>query len=432
MPDQAAAVDSQSTRGLGPVRPAERVEILDILRGWALFGVLLCNMRWFSGVWPDFYVWNDPVNLSAAVLIDYLANDKFYTLFSFLFGLGFALQLSRADARGKPFIGLYVRRLIVLLLIGLVHTYLAWWNEALHVYALLGFALLLFRRRSNRTVLILATIFLIAIPASYHTIEFARPEDPEREALASREFIASATEYWAGEESYTWHVTRASATQWVAFRAKGWIQGGVEYHTIPYYNFLWFPPILGLFLLGLYVGRRRILDNVEANRKLIRRTMWVGLALGLPCTMATLVLRVQGGAAWRSELLAELTWIVGAPALTFFYAGLIALLAQRKRWHRLLAPLGAAGRTALTGYVMQTVVCVLLFYGFGLGLFGRVGPAGVVVVTLLVFTAQVFVSIWWLRYFRFGPLEWLWRSLTYGRMQPFRVERRGITAEAVA
>jgi uncharacterized protein len=206
----------------------------------------------------------------------------------------------------------------------------------------------------------------------------------------------------------------------------------VEYHTIAYYNFLWFPPILGFFLLGLYVGRRRILENVEANTILIRRIMWLGLALGVSCTLATLVLRVQGGPAWGTQLLAELTWIVGAPALTFFYAGVIVLLARRERWHRLLAPLGAAGRTALTGYVAQTVVCVLLFYGFGLGLFGRVGPAGVVVLTVLVFAGQVFVSIWWLRYFRFGPLEWLWRSLTYRRMQPFRVGQAGIRAEAVS
>ena len=135
---------------------------------------------------------------------------------------------------------------------------------------------------------------------------------------------------------------------------------------------------------------------------------------------------------WRAWVLPQLTWILGAPALTFFHAALITLLAQRAGWHRLLRPLAAPGRMALTGYVAQSVVAVLLFYGFGFGWFGKVHPAAMVVLTVVIFGIQVLLSNWWLRRFRFGPLEWVWRTLTYMRIQPLRVRPAAVAASVPA
>ena len=409
----------------GPVSIGERIEILDVLRGWALFGVFLCNMRWFSGYADDADLWTTAVDRLAILLVDYAADDKFYTLFSFLFGLGFALQIIRAQARNAPFVRVYARRLIVLFLIGLAHVCVwGWWDEALHVYAALGFALLLLRRAPNRVVLTLAALFLLVVPALYFSAEAAsplRPGDPETAAADARGRVEWNSEAWAREEARVWHATRATVGELAAYRARTWLPRGMAENTLPYVYFAWYSPILGLFFLGLFVGRRRILDDATTHRKFIRRTLWWGLAIGLPGTLAALTLRLTGGPVPHPELVANLIWLIAAPALTFFYAALIVLLWQSSHWRRLLAPLAAAGRTALSGYVGQSVVALLIFSGFGLGWYGRTPPTIVVGLTVLLFSGQVLLCNLWLRRFRFGPLEWLWRSLTYARVQPMRV-----------
>jgi len=420
-----AADTPQHTSEFGPVRSAERIEILDVLRGWALFGVFLCNMRWFSGYGDDRDLWTNAVDRLAILLVDYAADDKFYTLFSFLFGLGFALQIIRAQARNAPFVRVYARRLIVLFLIGLAHVCVwGWWGEALHIYAALGFALLLLRRAPNRVVLTLAALFLLVVPALYFSVEAAsplRPEDPETAAADTREMVRRNSEAWARGEAEVWHATRATVGEAAAYRARTWLPRGIAENTQPYTYFAWYSPILGLFFLGLCVGRRRILDDATTHRKFIHYTMWWGLAIGLSGTLAALALRLLGGPVPQPELVANLIWILAAPALTFFHAALIVLLWQSGHWRRLLAPLAAVGRTALSGYVGQSVVALLIFYGFGLGWFGRTPPTVAVALTVLLFTGQVLLCNLWLRRFRFGPLEWLWRSLTYARVQPMRV-----------
>ncbi len=408
----------------GPVRIGERIEILDVLRGWALFGVFLCNMRWFSGYADDRDLWTNSVDKLAILLVDYAADDKFYTLFSFLFGLGFALQIIRAQARNAPFVRVYARRLIVLFLIGLAHVCVyRFWHEALHIYAALGFALLLLRRASNRVVLTLAALFLLFVPALYFSVEAARelrPGNPETAAADTRDMVRRNSEAWARGEAEVWHVTRATVGEFAAYRARTWLSSGIAENTQPFTYFAWYSPILGLFLLGLYVGRRRILEDTTAHRKFIRRTMLWGLAIGLPGTLAGLTLRLVGGPV-AQPLLVYLVYFIAAPALTFFYAALIVLLWQSGHWRRLLAPLAAAGRTALSGYVGQSVVALLIFSGFGLGWYGRTPPTVVVNLTVLLFLGQLLLCNLWLRRFRFGPLEWLWRSLTYARLQPMRV-----------
>jgi uncharacterized protein len=413
----------QRTSEFGPVRLAERIEILDILRGWALFGVFLCNMRWFSGYSDDADLWTNAVDKLAVLLVDYAADDKFYSLFSFLFGLGFALQIVRAQARNAPFVRVYARRLLVLFLIGLAHVCMFGWGDALHIYAALGFALLLLRRAPNRVVLTLAVLFLLVVPALYFSAEAAsplRPEDPETAVADLREAVRWNSEAWAREEADVWHATRATVGEFAAHRVHTWLPSGIAENAQPFTYFAWYSPILGFFFLGLYVGRRRILDDATTHRKFVRRTMWWGLAIGLPGTLAGLTLRLVGGPV-AHPLLVYLVYFIAAPALTFFYAALIVLLWQHDRFRQIVAPLAWAGRTALSGYVGQSVVALLIFSGFGLGWYGRAPPTFVVTLTVLLFLGQLLLSNLWLRRLRFGPLEWLWRSLTYARVQPMRV-----------
>jgi uncharacterized protein len=180
--------------------------------------------------------------------------------------------------------------------------------------------------------------------------------------------------------------------------------------------------ILGLFLFGLYAGPRRFFQNLQSYLSFFRRARWWALGLAIVGMMVRAgVLNLppvigQYFNAFASEVLET----AGSLALSFFYASAIILVAQRPAWKTRLAPLAAVGRTALSNYLFQSLICTTIFYSYGLGLFGRVGPAWGLALTIAIYSIQVPVSVCWLRHFRFGPMEWVWRSLTYGRLQPVR------------
>lgn len=191
----------------------------------------------------------------------------------------------------------------------------------------------------------------------------------------------------------------------------------------------WLNPDFALFLLGLYAGRKRIFEEITTHRPFIRKVMWSGFALGLAyVAFKTFMRDSQPGALFRGEpvsfttgVLTSLSGQLGSPALGLAYIAALTLLLQRDDWKKLFAPLGAVGRMALTNYLLQSVAFVLLFFGYGLGWFGQVGPFGGFMLCLPLFALQIVGSMWWLRRFRFGPAEWLWRSLTYGKLQPMKI-----------
>lgn len=408
---------------IAPVTPAERIGVIDILRGWALFGILLVNMT--DDLPWDYLLsrqWTGSAERVAYHLIEVFAQEKFYTLFSFLFGFGFALQMGRAESRGASFVPLYSRRLLSLYLFGLVQILLVS-SSQLSIYALLGFLLLLFRRRALRAVLIAAFACLLILPARQAVTTAIREQhraDPRAAQQMVREEADQATEdrNWE-QQDFRIHSqgTFAEITAWHAPRI-----------VRPHLSFPWvvswgmlameFP----LLLLGFYVGRRGFFENIPAHLPLIRKVMWWGLGLGLVGCSIGHIFRQFSNPAWPSltRPLAELLWAIGAPALCFFYASGIVLLTQRERWKRRLAPLSAVGRLALSNYVFLWLVDMFLFYSYGLGLFGKFGRLTGLALVFVIFPLQVLWSRWWLRRFRFGPAEWLWRTLTYGQRQPMR------------
>ena len=177
-----------------------------------------------------------------------------------------------------------------------------------------------------------------------------------------------------------------------------------------------------MLLLGLYAGRRRIFENLAAHMDLVRRVFWWGLGLGVVCLPVYIASTKIAGPAWPvlTLRLGYLLDAIGSPALAFFYAAAIILLVQRQAWHARLGPLAAVGRLALTNYLCQTAFRVAMFNGYGLGLYAKLGPLAGAGLALLFFPLQVLFSVWWLKRFGFGPIEWLWRSFTYGSLQRFR------------
>ena len=414
---------------MGPVPASERIPVIDILRGFALFGILLVNIGTGEFSYPFSMrreLWTGTADRAALALIEFFAEGNFYTLFSFLFGLGFAIQMSRAESGGSGFVPVYLRRLFGLLLIGLLHATFLWQSDILRDYAMVGFVLLLFRGCSPKTLLRLAVLSLL-IPMAYYSMRVGLREVRQAEPRPAQAVVIQRTQpavQPTREQEYLRVYSQGTYWEMVGMRTRDLIE---DYSSLDYYFSSWML-ILVMFLLGLYAGRGGIFENLSKHLPFVRKVFWWGLGWGLAGNFLwqVVVLPLLPGDAGFSRttftgILGSVGWRVGEPALCFFYASAIILLAQREVWKARLGPLAAVGRMALTNYLLQSVICTTLFYSYGFGLYGKVGPAMCALVAVLIFTLQIPLSIWWLRHFRFGPAEWVWRSLTYGRMQPMRM-----------
>ena len=418
----------------GPVQPTERIQTIDILRGLAIFGILLVNMEMFN---------QSMLNMIAqlktpATLLDQLARwfvaffgeGKFYSTFSFLFGLGMAIQFGRAQERGARFGRFWLRRMEVLLGFGLIHAYLIWPGDILILYSVLGAGLLLWRHARPRTLLIWALVFLLlplVINAALLGLTMLARLAPEGEAMMTQVFDQQIANYRDLAVQADHIYATGSFAQATAQRARDMI---IMYMAWPFMAF----NVWAMMLLGVYAGKRRIFHDLTNHLPLIRRVWLWGLIVGVVGNFLFVYFgHISNRTIPSPQLLASLVGqTFGAPALALFYMATLTLLAERGRlwqaqatalenvWRRRLAPLSLAGRMALTNYLMQSVICTTLFYGYGFGLYGRVGIAGGIALTLAIYAVEIVWSGWWLSRFRFGPAEWLWRTLTYGRRQPMR------------
>lgn len=403
----------------GPVAPKQRIATIDILRGFALLGILLVNMQLFNNSFvamiAGLHAPATTLDQWARWLVVFLAEGKFYSIFACLFGLGLALQYQRAEAGGARFGPYWLRRMAVLLVIGLVHAYLIWTGDILILYSLLGALLLLWRKAQPRTLLIWALILLL-IPllingALWVLVTLGAQAMGE---AAMRETLNGAMDMYAAmavEADAIYATGSYAAVTWQRVN-----EMNIVYSTLPFMA----PNVFAMMMLGLYAGKRRVFEDIPAHLPFIRK-LWVwGLVIGVIGNFLYVYFGERSARTNPSpQLLLALTGqTFGAPALAIFYMTSLVLLAQRDVWRRRLAPLSYVGRMALTNYLLQSIICTLIFYGYGLGMYGKVGAAGTVVLSLVIYAAQVLFSNWWLRRFQFGPMEWLWRTLTYGRRQP--------------
>lgn len=392
-----------------PTPPAERIELLDVLRGLAVAGILIGNMQWFSGygmVPPALALtptWADHVT---HFLVHVLIEGKFYSIFSFLFGFGFAVQITRAEDRGDTNATLFKRRLLWLLVIGFLHGFLLWAGDILSVYALMGFVLLLFRNRSDRSLL-KSVLVLMIVPVLWYAlllglfVAFAPPD------------ITSTIETAMIDQ---WHTTRQTVSQ------------GGYWQIISEYNLTYIigryiglvmqmrlPKILAMFLLGVYAYRRGFLHDPAGHRSFLYKVAVYGLLVGV---IGNLILAATTGNEAQFPpsvpgFVGVIGYSFGVPALALALIALVATLWQKVGWQRLLSFLAPVGRMALTNYLMQTVICVVIFYGYGFGQFGKIGALQATLTALVIFAVQVLASMAWLKFFAYGPMEWIWRQLTY-------------------
>jgi uncharacterized protein len=391
--------------------PSERIVTLDIMRGFALLGILVVNMASFAGAALEQPT--TPSDQAAAFIVAVFFSGKFNSLFSMLFAIGFTLQLERLEQRvGEHARWVYVRRLLVLFAIGVAHAVLVWDGDVLHYYALLGFVLMFLRNASDRTIVVLIAILLL-VPGlrSLALILFATPEWTAARVAAQQELFATAATV-LGSGSFG-----DAVAQNLQFLQRAYFSSAGLDATI----LLGYLLFLVTMLLGLLAGRHRWIQRAAENPALLRRIQWwalgLGLASGIVLAVASRFTEPFVPSAWF--VVARTAYALSRVALMVFYVATIVRLALNQRWLRWLMPLAAAGRMPLTNYLLQSLLCTAIFYGWGFGLWGQVGAAAQLVLALAIFfVLQVPLSILWLRSFAYGPMEYLWRMASYGRPPP--------------
>lgn len=373
----------------------ERIESLDILRGIAILGIFFVNV-------PQMFGMESPISTRAyygadavvRLLYDLLIQTKFYTIFAFLFGVGFYLFMSRAEMQNKPIYRLFSRRLIILLIIGMIHLILLWRGDILHMYAVQGFWLLLFYRKSPKTILMwslpLIGLFALIMLSSFY------PTMANTTAL-----LPIGLEYNALN-----HFTDAIYDR-IIFFIKYLLPSLVTY----------IPEILGLFLLGLYCGKIRLFERVDELQKKLKNLWWITLCLSVLFSIPIIAYYVSHK-FYDSKKMYFFIYL-GGKSLALFYVLSLLLLLRKIKWQKRLRSFSYVGRMALTNYLLQTVVSVIIVplfikntadYSFW----------ATAVYCLLVYLLQIAVSRWWLSRFAWGPVEWLWRAGTYGKLPAIR------------
>ena len=398
---------------MGPVGE-DRTAELDVVRGFALFGVLLINLYGHPEfALPERVLESLPTAAIDGLLglaFDVLMEGKAQALFSMLFGLGFAMFLSRAEARGADGLRLYLRRVLILLAIGLVHVTAVFFGDILHVYAATAFVLILFRRAPDRVLLWtgVALSLLASVPMLGQMLwEKAATGQTPALILAWEAGIERRWDVFLNADypAYVAELVRAMGAEWM-LSAFFWSYMGT---------------VLGRFLVGFWLFRKGWVQNPGRHaagfRRWAPRLILGGLLLsGADVALGASSVELTG----LGEVAKEVLHRTGQLTLALGYGAGLVVLMQGAPGRRLLAGLGDVGRMALTNYLMQSLVYLFIFYGFGLGLMRWGGALTCLAIAVPTFVLQIVFSRWWLARFRFGPLEWLWRSATYGAWQPFR------------
>jgi uncharacterized protein len=412
-PKQLAPKQLVLGRAPGPLPSTERILDLDILRGMALFGILAANMRGFSapldlyfdiGKWfpsaPDRY---------AQMFIDVFVQRKFITLFFFIFGMGFAAQVQRAQATNTRFVLFYPRRLAALALFGLVHGIAIWSGDILLTYAFAGMLLIAFRNYSQKAILALAG-WIAFVPVlgitGYAAASAALPGTESVDLVRVAQLIpiyaygslgSILKQNWL-EWIRQWQ-SQASPDQW-------WSQGFAVVSV-------------SFFLFGFWMVRARVLEHLAHYRSIFRRVAVVCLPLGVALNLGSTLIPADPPTALPPAFLGWLQGMLqtyGAPVLSAGYAAGLMVLLQDAVWRRRLTLFAAVGRMALSNYLMQSLICVAFFrltHRYGIW-----GPAWDLLPTVVLFGLQILFSNWWLTKYRFGPMEWIWRGMTYGALPP--------------
>lgn len=400
---------------VGPVTGSERIESIDVLRGFALLGILVMNIQSFSMIAaaymnPTAYGDLSGANLWVWALSRVFADQKFMTIFSALFGAGIVLMWERMEAAGHTSTALHYRRTLWLMVFGAIHAYLVWSGDILLIYGVCALWVYRLRKLTARRLATVGIIVLMVAPALFSV-----------SAVSMQNWPPEAT----ADFSTSWHPDAETVSEELANMQGGWsrqmqsrVPLTVSFHTggLIFFSF-W--RVSGLMLIGMALYKVGFF-SAERSDRLYRRLIILAVVVGVP--IVVLGLLGDFAADWElSRFFLGMTYnYFGSLPVSLGYASAIMLMCRHGKLNAVQRGLAAVGRMALTNYLLQTIICTTIFYGHGFGYFGEVERVGQILIVSAVWAFQIPFSIWWLERFRFGPFEWLWRSLSYMTMQPMR------------
>ncbi|NBU32618.1 MAG: DUF418 domain-containing protein [Actinobacteria bacterium] len=392
----------------------ERMQILDVLRGFALAGILIINAMSIlavKGSTPAFTIDIPSIDRLLQDAILFFVESKFFTLFSLLFGIGFAIQIQSAERQGTAFIPRISRRMIGLLVFGLLHIALLWDGDILVIYAITGSILIAFRTCSNRTIR-RWVIGLLAVPGVLVFLVFCT-------TLVVRLTEAGAEALSQSDQSLAQEFANTAATQKLV--ESGFFEA-TSVRVQSYMDLLplllsRIPTVLAMFLIGLYLGRSNFIRELPQKSELLKRIRFWGLSLGFSLMLLIVLATKFLPATSALVAIIEDQYLAG-PILCLGYAAAMTLAYLRNPNRKLFIGFATVGRMALTNYLTQSLILTGLAYGWGFGLAMQLSGPQVLLISVVLFVTQILVSRLWLSKFGFGPLEWIWRCITYWRIFP--------------
>ena len=394
------------------VKNPDRIQVLDVLRGFALAGILIINAMSILAVKGSTPAFTVDIPFAGRILQDlilFFVESKFFTLFSLLFGISFAIQIQSAKKQGNAFLPRISRRMAGLLLFGTLHILLLWDGDILVIYAITGTLLILFRKTTNSRIR-KWVISLLAVPG---VLVFAILVY----TLIARLSVSGAETFAKSDTSLAKEFANTDATQ--KLLQNGFIEGIAErIHTYLELSPLLFsriPTVLAMFLIGLYLGRSNFIRQLPEKIEVLKKIRFWGLTVGF-----SLMFLIVAGTKFLPTVSALIAIIEdqyqAGPILCLGYASAVTLSFLKNPTRKIYGFFSKVGRMALTNYLTQSLVLTFLAYGWGFGLALKLNGFQVLGISVLLYAAQVILSGLWLSKFRYGPFEWVWRCITYWKV----------------
>jgi len=408
---------------IAPVQLKDREIFMDVLRGFAILGIFIANLQFFSyynsNIAHGSFVYPE-IDKRISFLHAMFVEGKFYSIFSLLFGWGIALQMSRSKLDDKLTAKFLRRRLWFMMLLGGIHLIFIWMGDIVAFYSMIGFILLTMRKMSNKKLLTIGIILILSpIVLYYLKMTFPKLNAPAGIFAEASQYLHKhwiVPKYGEGESK----IIRESHSYFIDM--------SVNMANSPFrFAYLIFvsriPKVLGMMLIGFVIGRTGFFKKVEQYKKQLIVFLLIGLIIALPANYMLAYYMENPGNYYDLKIegwYETIAYALGVATLAMVYVITLALLFQQRFLHNILKVVAPVGKMAFSNYMSHSIIGIVTFYGIGFGMMEQVGPLAWTMFAVIIFIFQIIVSTIWLKYFEFGPIEWVWRSLTYGKKQPFR------------
>jgi uncharacterized protein len=386
-----------------------RIAVVDVLRAFALFGIVITHaaMGFLSARPPrPGFMSFTPLDQTVEQLARLFFVGKFFTIFSFLFGLSFAIQLANAARKGESLSGRFTWRLVLLAIIALIHG--AFFSgDILIVYAVLGLLLIPVQKLNTKVLAAVGVVLVLNIPGLMIGLSRASNVDASAPpAPAAPTGTSPQRQFEIKQQGTVGELVYLNLTESLPGKLDFQIRTGRAWMTY------------GLFLLGMCAGRLQLFKDSDTNRSFFRKLIVGAGTVALVTTVIAVIKPAAPGSTMLADTLATFSFSVQQATLSAVYLALATLWFWRSPTRGLLPQLAPMGKMGLTTYLMQTVFGITLFYGIGFGMLGHMGTAAAIASGIVFYVAQIFMSRWWMAHFSMGPVEWAWRSLTYFKWRP--------------